>query len=119
MGEAALSHVFLHVASLAVTRSFYVDLIGLVVLADEPGYLRLGGGGGFRLGIEERGPEEIGSAGMQLVIRVTDVDTTAALLRSAGVDVRDPADQEWGARHAWLHDPDRYPVSIFTMREDR
>ena len=84
----------------------------------EPGYLRLGGGG-FRLGIAERGQEEIGSAGMQLVSRVIDVDATAALLRNAGVDVSDPDDREWGARHAWLHDPDRYPVSIFTMREDR
>ena len=27
---------------------------------------------------------------------------------------RPPADQEWGARHAWPVDPDGYPMSIFT-----
>ena len=110
----AFSHLFVHVADLARTRDFYVGRLGLQVLAEEPGYLGIGGGDGFSLGIEERPNEEIGARGMELEVRVHDVDALAAELRTAGVAVTEPTDQPWGARHAWLHDPDGYRLSIFS-----
>jgi catechol 2,3-dioxygenase-like lactoylglutathione lyase family enzyme len=110
---SAFSHAFLHVRSLARTRAFYVDLLGLEVLMDDGGYLRLGGGGGFHIGVEERPTDQIGAPGIELEVRVDDVDAVVARLRAAGVSVTDPAEQPWGARHAWFHDPDGYRLSVW------
>ena len=40
-------------SDLAAQRIPFADLLGLEVLAEENGYFRIGGGGGFHLGIEE------------------------------------------------------------------
>lgn len=112
----ALSHLFVHVSDLARTRAFYVDRIGLEVLMEHPGYLRLGGGGGFHLGLEERADAAvIGAAGIELVIRVPDVDAAYRELTAVGVVFDEaPADMPWGARHVWLTDPDGYRLSLYS-----
>ena len=72
-----------------------------------------GGGGGFHIGFEEGDAAQIGSTGIEIVIRVDDVDEAYDRSRAAGVVFDSaPEDQPWGARHAWLHDPDGYPLSI-------
>jgi catechol 2,3-dioxygenase-like lactoylglutathione lyase family enzyme len=110
---ARLSHLFVRVASLAESRRFYVDLLGLEVLVDEPGYLRVGNADGWHLGMEE--DEPVGADGIELVIRVPDVDATHARLADAGVAFDGPpADMPWGARHAWLRDPSGYRLSIWS-----
>jgi len=112
MSEAArLSHLFVRVVDLAATRHFYVDLLGLDVLMEEPGYLRVGNADGWHLGLEEGEP--IGADGIELVIRVPDVDVAVARLADAGV-VADapPQDMPWGARHAWVRDPSGYRISL-------
>jgi len=110
---AQLSHLFIHVTSLAETRRFYVDRLGLEVLAEYPGYLRIGSPGGFHFGCEEL--PGVGAEGIELVISVDDVDTTHADLVAAGVGFDSaPMDMEWGARHAWLRDPSGYRVSIYS-----
>jgi catechol 2,3-dioxygenase-like lactoylglutathione lyase family enzyme len=110
-----LSHLFVHVADLERSRRFYVDLLGLELLIDEPGYMRIGGHDGFHAGMEERSPSEIGALGIEIVIRVDDVDRSVEKLLKAGARVDAlPADQEWGARHAWLRDPDGYRLSIYS-----
>ena len=111
------SHLFLHVRDLAHTRDFYVGRLGLEALAEEAAYLRLGGGDGFSIGVEERTAAEIGAPGIELEVRVDDVDSLAAELRAAGIAVTEPTDQPWGARHAWLHDPDGYRLSIWSPIE--
>jgi catechol 2,3-dioxygenase-like lactoylglutathione lyase family enzyme len=100
------------VRSLDQARRLYVDLIGLEVLVDESGYVRIGGGGGFHMGVEQ----EPGGTVRQpdIVVRVDDVDAMVDRLRAAGIDVTDPQDQDWGARHAWLHDADGRPISIYS-----
>lgn len=113
----ALSHLFVHVTSLEATRHFYVDFLGLEVLVDEDGYLRLGGGDGFHIGFEEREWADVGAPGIEIAIRVDDVDETYRRLRAEGLDVARPEDQEWGARHAWLRDPDGYRLSLYTPIE--
>jgi catechol 2,3-dioxygenase-like lactoylglutathione lyase family enzyme len=117
MGRAGFSHCFLHVTDLERTRAFYVDLLGVEVLVEGPGYLRLGGGGGFHIGVEQRAASEVGAPGIELELQVPDVDALASTLRQAGVSVTEPSDQEWGARHAWLHDPDGYRLSIWSPIE--
>jgi catechol 2,3-dioxygenase-like lactoylglutathione lyase family enzyme len=117
MDGPGFSHCFLHVADLDRTRAFYVDRLGLEVLAEGGGYLRLGGGGGFDVGVEERAASEVGAPGIELDLRVPDVDALATALRDGGFDLTEPSDQEWGARHAWLHDPDGYRLSIWSPIE--
>ena len=113
--RARLSHLFIVVTDLARTREFYVGSLGLEVLVDEPGYLRVGRRGGFHLGIEEGEPARVGATGIEIVVEVDDVDSRYRELIAAGVTFDGPPeDQPWGARHAWLNDPDGYRLSIFT-----
>jgi catechol 2,3-dioxygenase-like lactoylglutathione lyase family enzyme len=114
MDAPSFSHLSIHVRDLERTRRFYVELLGLEILSEVPGYLRIGGGDGFHIGLEERPPRDVGAPGIELVLRVADVDATAARLRAAGVPVTAPSDQAWGARHAWLHDPDGYRLSVYS-----
>jgi catechol 2,3-dioxygenase-like lactoylglutathione lyase family enzyme len=114
---SSLSHLFVPVRDLEAARGLYVDLLGLEVLVDEDGYVRIGGGGGFTMGIEAEPNGEIKQA--DLVIRVDDVDETVARLRAAGIETTDPEDQPWGARHAWLYDPDGRPISIYAPVDPR
>ena len=110
-----LSHLFVHVTSLDATRHFYVELLGLEALMDVEGYLRVGGGGGFHIGFEEREWADVGAPGVEMVVRVDDVDEAYRRLREEGVQVGlPPEDQEWGARNAWLYDPDGYRLSIYS-----
>src|SRR5262245_34538132 len=97
-----LSHLFMRVSDLDRRRAFYVDLLGLEVLVDEGGYLRLGGGDGFHIGMES-GEVTVGDS-IEIVIRVPDVAGAVERLRAAGWPVSDPEDQPWGSRHAWLAD---------------
>jgi catechol 2,3-dioxygenase-like lactoylglutathione lyase family enzyme len=112
---SSLSHLFVPVRSLDDARRLYVDLLGLEVLVDEGGYVRIGGNGGFHMGVEAEPSRAVKQA--DLVVRVDDVDAMVARLRAAGDEVTDPEDQPWGARHAWLHDGDGRPISIFTPLE--
>ena len=114
----AFDHLFVRVRDLPATRRFYVDLLGLQVVWESPHgtYLRLGGGDGFTVGFElgRDLPAEL-DEGIEIRVRVADVDATWARLRDAGVAVgAPPADQRWGDRHAWLRDPSGHPVSIFS-----
>ncbi|MGH2428214.1 MAG: VOC family protein [Candidatus Limnocylindria bacterium] len=109
-----LSHLFVHVRSLEDARRFYVDLLGLAVLMEEPGYLRIGNADGWHIGMEEV-PDRIGSAGIEIVLRVEDVDAAYERLTAEGVAFEtEPQDMPWGARHAWLRDPSGYRLSIYS-----
>ncbi len=48
-------------------------------------------------------------------MRVDDVDAFVERGRSLGVEVEEgPSDQPWGARHAWLRDPDGRRMSVYS-----
>lgn len=112
-----LSHLFVSVLDLHATHRFYVELLGLEVLVGGPdrSYMRLGGGGGFHIGFETIPAAAIPTDGIEIVIRVDDVDIAYARLRAAGVPLDGPpADQPWGARHLWARDPTGYRVSVYS-----
>jgi len=84
-----LSHLFVSVRDLAATHRFYVELLGLEVLVGGPegGYLRLGGGGGFHIGFEAIPIAASPTPGIEIVVRVDDVDALYRRLITAGVAV--------------------------------
>lgn len=111
--SATLSHLFMLVRDLAVARRFWVEDIGLRVLQEENGYLQVGGEEGFQIGMEQGEPGPANAT--EICVRVPDVDEAYRRLAARGATVEGPpADQEWGARHAWLTDPDGRRMSIFS-----
>ena len=110
-----LSHLFLFVSDLARSRRFYTELLGLQVLLEENGYLRVGVPDGVHIGMEVGKPWQIGARGLEINLEVDDVDAWAARLREHGVPLEmPPSDMPWGARHAFFQDPDGYRLSVFT-----
>ena len=113
----AFSQVFVWVRDVAATQRFYVDLLGLPLLVGGAGhrYLRVGGGDGAYLGFELNPDEAIPAPGVELRVRVDDVDQVYERLRAAGVAFDEPpADQPWGDRHCWLRDPSGYRLSLYS-----
>ena len=111
---ARLSHVFMVVSDLEAQRRLLVDIVGLQVLLDEGTYVRIGGGGGFHLGLEE-GAHPSSCDGLEVNIQVDDVDGTHRQLVEAGVVVEGPPEnQEWGGRHVWFRDVDGRRMSVFS-----
>jgi glyoxylase I family protein len=113
--RVALHHLFIVVTDVERSRHFYTEILGLEVTAEGGGYVRLSGNGGFSIGMEQRPPAQVGGRGIEMVVLVDDVDRRyAEMVAKGAVFSGPPADQEWGARHAWLEDPDGYRISIFT-----
>jgi len=110
---ARFDHVFLVTSDVAAMRHLLVDVFGLELLADEEGYVRIGGGDGFHVGIEEGDPGPPNAT--ELVIAVDDVDAVYRRAAAEGVPFEGPpVDTEWRARHAWFTDPDGRRMSIFS-----
>jgi catechol 2,3-dioxygenase-like lactoylglutathione lyase family enzyme len=101
------------VSDLEAQRRLLVDVVGLRVLLDEGDYVRIGGDGGFHLGLEE-GTRRSSCEGLEINIQVDDVDGTHRRLLEAGVLVEGPPEeQEWGGRHVWFRDVDGRRMSVF------
>jgi len=112
--QTRLSHLFTHVPDLKAMRRFYVEQLGLEVLMEEAGYLRVGGGGGFNIGMEELSAG-MRSEGLEINVEVPDVDLLHERLAAEGVSfLAPPADMPWGVRECWLNDPSGVLVGLFT-----
>jgi catechol 2,3-dioxygenase-like lactoylglutathione lyase family enzyme len=123
-----LSHLFLETTNLTQTRHFWTHALGLTLLEDRGPYIKIGDphAHGFTIGIEQHpdpdaARDRIANARGELpeiTIHVDNVDATAAHLQTLGIPIEDgPADQPWGARHAWLRDPDGRRISIYSETE--
>jgi catechol 2,3-dioxygenase-like lactoylglutathione lyase family enzyme len=108
-----LSHVFMIVSDLEAEVRLLVDVVGLQVLVREGDYVRIGGNGGFHVGMEQGRPTA--SDDIEINIEVDDVDAAYERLIRAGVEVVGPPQaQEWGARHVWFRDVDGRRMSLFS-----
>jgi catechol 2,3-dioxygenase-like lactoylglutathione lyase family enzyme len=108
-----LSHLFMIVSDIDAEVRLLIDVVGLELLVREEGYVRVGGSGGFYIGMEQGRPS-VGDD-IDINIEVDDVDAAYARLVDAGVEVEGPPEQqEWGARHLWFRDVDGRRLSLFT-----
>ena len=106
-----LSHLFMLTTELDASRRLFVELLGLELLRDEGDYLRVGGGGGFHLGIEEGLASP--NSGLEIVIAVDDIDQAYLALERGGIAVEaPPEEQPWGGRHVWFRDHDGRRLSV-------
>lgn len=111
---ARLSHVFMVVSDLEAERRLLVDIVGLQVLLEEGEYVRIGGQGGFHLGLEE-GPHGSRCDDFEIDIQVDDIEEVHRRLVEAGISVEGPPEQqEWGGRHVWFRDVDGRRLSVFS-----
>lgn len=108
-----LSHLFVTVADLTEARRFWTEVIGLDVMVEDDEYLRVGGGGGFSMGIERAADGDVPE--VEVVVRVPDVDASYARLLALGIACDGPPEEmPWGARHIWLRGPDGRRVSLYS-----
>lgn len=117
----------LYTPDLPAATAFYRDLLGFTVTFEfppkgEPEFvsLELQGGGGLALAAVHNGqtgahglPVRAATDGFELCVYTDDVDATVAALRAENVTVlREPENQPWDERMAYVADPDGHPVMI-------
>lgn len=114
--RARLSHLYATVTDLARARAFWTEVLGLEVLVNGGEYLRVGGEGGFSMGMETA--QEGDAPELEVVLRVADVDATYERLQVQGIECFGPPEEmPWGARHIWLRDPDGHSISIYSSSD--
>lgn len=113
--EILSSRILLRPVSLAESRHFYRDVLGLAVYRefgppDDPGVVFFLGQG--LLEVSGRGPGPAGTPVM-IWLQVRDVRAEHARLAAAGVPVlREPALESWGLTEMWIEDPDGVRIVV-------
>jgi catechol 2,3-dioxygenase-like lactoylglutathione lyase family enzyme len=87
-----LSHLFMIVSNVEAQVRLLVDVVGLELLVQEEEYVRVGGSGGFYIGMEQGSPS-VGDD-VDINIEVDDVDAAYGRLIAAGVEVEGPPEQQ-------------------------
>ena len=108
-----LSVVYLYVRDFERSVAFYGDLLGLSFDISEgwaeshlPGVTR------FALHAAHEGVGDLSSGSLHLDFAVDDIDSAAAHLRSAGVQVGEIYREPYGS-HCTFVDPDGYELELF------
>ncbi len=110
---AELFFVEIHTDDRVGLVAWYVEMMGLTVVLDDPaGDFSLLAAGPARLAIKGgRGATASGSIG--LVFQVEDVEAIRATLTCQGVTVSEPEDSPEGYRAVHLTDPMGHPIQLF------
>jgi len=115
-----LNQVTAAARDLDASIAFY-ELLGLKLIVKSPHYARFElpeGEATFSLHII--GGEIPRENAPQLYFEVDDVDAEVTRLKNAGVEIeRDPIDQSWLWREAWLRDPAGNALCIYHAGENR
>ena len=108
-----LSRVFMIVSNIEAQVRLLVHVVELELLVQEEGYVRVGGNGGFHIGMDQGRPSV--SDDVEINIEVDDVGAAYGRVIEAGAEVEGPPEQqEWGARHLWFRDEDGRRMSLVT-----
>lgn len=102
------------VADLARAGRWYVDVLGLRPVLDDPGgrFVLLEAGSG-RMALKE-GPPSADRGAVRLIFRVADVDAERVRLAGLGVEVGEVTESAEGYREVRLADPDGTPIRLFS-----
>ncbi|MPY97868.1 MAG: VOC family protein [Actinophytocola sp.] len=99
------------------SRKFYADQLGLAIYREFPGGTVFFLGGGF-LEVVGQGSEEP-HADVALWLQVRDLASTVAELVERGVPItREPRQEPWGLREAWIADPDGIRIVLVEVPDD-
>ena len=111
--------VEVRVADWARTSRWYVDVLGLRPVLDDPEgrFLLLEAGSG-RVALKEgQGTGDRGA--VRLIFRVEDVDSERTRLVGLGVEVGEASESAEGYREVRLADPEGTPIRLFSWVEGR
>src|SRR5215216_5855506 len=98
------------VSDLEGQRRLLVDVVGLQVVREEGEYVRIGGQGGFHLGLEE-GPHASPCDGLEVNIQVDDVVRYIDVWWKLGSPSRPSGATGVGGRYVWFRDVDGHRMS--------
>jgi len=117
MEPLAIHHVAINVSDVPKSVDFYTDVLGGELRTDRPDF-GLGGAwidlGGQQVHLLEAPVPR--NLGQHFAIRVGDLDTVVAELRSKGVDIADPVDSGPN-RQTFLNDPSGNAVELHEVGE--
>jgi len=121
LANARLIYLFIHVSDLAESRAFYEDTLGLPVLEEEPGCVKLDGG---QVILALRPAAELGirlptgrDNGADVVFLVDDLETTRAQLEARGVKFL-PTDWYQVGGIADFYDPDGHWLTLYQPSDE-
>ena len=104
--------VYLYVRDLERSATFYRDVLGIPLAGDEH-WAEAAFPDGVRFALHATDADvELGSGTIRIDFEVEDVDTAAARLREAGVEVGEVERDAWGAACEFV-DPDGYRLHVF------
>ncbi|MEA2478491.1 MAG: hypothetical protein QOJ07_413 [Thermoleophilaceae bacterium] len=118
MGIGGICELTLEARDMARLESFYVDLLGLEVLAREDDRIWLAAGPDARLGIWSPGQKEFGDEGGRHVhfafaADPGTIDALADRVRAGGADVQGPKEHDGGDRSLYVEDPEGNVVEVW------
>jgi predicted enzyme related to lactoylglutathione lyase len=119
--EVLGSRVLLRPSSLAGSRRFYRDTLGLAIYrefgdAENPSVVFFLGGGFLEVSGEAG---ETGMPNLSLWLQVRDVAGEHQRLKALGAEIlQPPCRQPWGLVEMWLADPDGVPIVLVQVPEE-
>ena len=113
-----LNHVTVPALDLGPSIAFYQKL-GFHLIVESPHYARFEIGD-ETLSVQLREDVSMAGNGPHIYLECDDVDATVAQLKASGLLIdREPADERWLWREAWLTDPAGTKICLFHAGENR
>jgi predicted enzyme related to lactoylglutathione lyase len=109
MSIEGIFYVYVAVSDLGRAKHFYADTLGWTLNTDEAEVAGFWFGGAYL--VAHRDPAKAagrGSGGMQVAVKVNDLEAEHARLAERGVEVSKVQAQPWGERNFHFTDPDGY-----------
>jgi predicted enzyme related to lactoylglutathione lyase len=106
MAIEGIFYVYAKVSDLERTKQFYGETLGWKLHTDEDYVAGFWFGSGYLVAGLDRGAAS--SGGMQVSVKVSDIDAEHAQLAQRGVDVTPIKQRPWGERNFSFKDPDGY-----------
>ncbi len=113
-----IDFIWLEVNDIKRSLEFYCDQLGFNTeegdIEAEPPIVTVRAGKLKLMLAQEYKPMITRGRGINLFLRVSDVDRYYDEIRSRGLNVAPPVDEGWGGRFITLQDPDGYRLFFFT-----